>query len=60
VELQGLAADKLQHLPAEERQKVRFLHLNHTNPALDPDGEARRTIEKRGFRVAEEGKRIEL
>jgi pyrroloquinoline quinone biosynthesis protein B len=52
--------DKLQDLPEEERQKVRFLHLNHTNPALDPGGEARRTIEKRGFGVAEEGERVDI
>jgi pyrroloquinoline quinone biosynthesis protein B len=42
-------------LPESERRKIRFIHLNHTNPALDGIGEARRTIERGGFDVAEEG-----
>lgn len=47
-------------LPPGERTKVRFIHLNHTNPALVPGGEARATIEKNGFRVAAELERVEL
>ena len=47
-------------LPAEERARVWFIHLNHTNPALRPDSDARRTIEQKGFRVAEEGERVGL
>jgi pyrroloquinoline quinone biosynthesis protein B len=47
-------------LSAEERAKIRFVHLNHTNPALNPNGEARKTIEEKGFRVAEELERVEL
>jgi pyrroloquinoline quinone biosynthesis protein B len=51
---------RLADLPESERAKVRFIHLNHTNPALGPDSQARREIERRGFRVAEEGERVEL
>ncbi len=47
-------------MPAGERAKIRFIHLNHTNPALKPNSAARRTIEKNGFRVAEEKERVEL
>jgi pyrroloquinoline quinone biosynthesis protein B len=47
-------------LPEAERNKVRFIHLNHTNPALWPDSEAYRTVIENGFRLAEEGERIEL
>jgi len=39
---------------------VRFIHLNHTNPALLVDSEARKQIETSGFRVAAEGEKIEL
>lgn len=46
--------------PAGERAKVRFIHLNHSNPALDPGSEARRAIERAGMRVAEEGERVGL
>ena len=52
--------ERFQSLPAAERAKVVFIHLNHTNPALDPHGAARRLIEKAGFRVAEEGERLGL
>jgi pyrroloquinoline quinone biosynthesis protein B len=52
--------DKFQKLSMEDRRKIRFIHLNHTNPALLTDSEARRTIEKNGFHVAEELERIEL
>jgi pyrroloquinoline quinone biosynthesis protein B len=51
---------RLAPLPASERAKVRFVHLNHTNPALDADSPARRAIERAGFRVAVELERIEL
>lgn len=47
--------DRLEPLPFEHRELVRFLHLNHTNPAQWEGTEARREIERRGFRVAERG-----
>jgi hypothetical protein len=34
--------------------KVWFTHLNHSNPAYEPAGAARKTIEGRGFRVVGE------
>ena len=42
-------------LPAAVRQRVRFIHLNHTNPALQPDSAARRLIEQAGCAVAVQG-----
>lgn len=39
---------------------VRFTHLNHSNPALDPGSPERAEIERRGFRVLAEGDRIDL
>jgi len=47
-------------LSADEKAKVRFIHLNHTNPALLSGSEARRVIERNGFRVAEELERVGL
>lgn len=52
--------ERFASLPLKERQKVRFIHFNHTNPALDPGSKARLKIEKNAFRVAKEGERIEL
>jgi pyrroloquinoline quinone biosynthesis protein B len=41
-------------MPAAERAKVRFIHLNHTNPALAPDSDACRRIAGEGYAVAGE------
>ena len=47
--------ERLANLPASERAKVRFIHLNHTNPALHETSAARAAIHAAGMRVAEEG-----
>lgn len=47
-------------LPASQRAKIRFIHLNHTNPALRRDSEAWATITANGFFVAEELERVDL
>jgi len=47
-------------LPAKERAKIVFVHLNHTNPAATPGSVARRAIEAAGMRVAREGERQPL
>jgi pyrroloquinoline quinone biosynthesis protein B len=52
--------DRFRDIPVEERAKIRFIHLNHTNPALWPDTSAREIIANRGFRVAEELERVDL
>jgi pyrroloquinoline quinone biosynthesis protein B len=46
--------------PAEVRRKIRFIHLNRTNPVLWGDSEARRAVERAGFRVAEPLERVPL
>ncbi len=51
---------RLAPLPASERTKVRFIHLNHTNPALDPHSATSRAIRDGGFRLAAEGEKVEL
>lgn len=47
-------------LPATERAKIHFIHLNHTNPALWPGTDSRRAAEHAGFAVASEGERFGL
>ena len=51
---------RLAPLPAAERAKVRFIHLNHTNPALLPGSAAAREIHSKGFRVARELEIVEI
>lgn len=50
----------LKNLPEKDRQKVHFIHFNHTNPLLDPQSESRRQVTEAGFRIAEEGMRFPL
>ncbi len=51
---------RLAALPEEDRAKVRFIHLNHTNPALNRRSDASKEIRAAGFGVAVEGERFEL
>ena len=46
---------RLAALPRRERAKIRFIHFNHTNPALRPGTPARRAVERAGMSVAAEG-----
>jgi pyrroloquinoline quinone biosynthesis protein B len=42
------------------KNKVVFIHFNHTNPALQKNSKQRKEIEKLGFRFANEGDNFEL
>ena len=50
----------LKSIPLREKEKVHFIHLNHTNPALKTNSQERRKIEKYGFQIAEEMSRFNL
>jgi pyrroloquinoline quinone biosynthesis protein B len=45
-------------LPASERAKVRFIHMNHTNPLNDPASKERKSVIGAGYGVAQEGDEI--
>jgi len=51
---------RLAALPLAQKNKVRFIHLNHTNPALRRNGDVARAIGKAGFHVAAEKERVKL
>lgn len=51
---------RLAHLPAAERRKVHFVHLNRTNPLVRGDAKARAEVVAAGMAVAEEGERQSL
>jgi pyrroloquinoline quinone biosynthesis protein B len=51
---------RLAPLPAATRARVRFIHLNHTNPVLVPNSGERLRVERAGMRVASEGGRVGL
>mgnify|MGYP001456085126 CR=1 FL=1 len=43
-----------------DKQKVHFIHLNHTNPLLINGSEAQKEVTEKGFNVAEEGSILNL
>jgi pyrroloquinoline quinone biosynthesis protein B len=45
---------------AEDRARVIFIHMNHTNPLLHDGSPEQAEVERRGFRFAREGMRLEL
>lgn len=47
--------DRLAGLDPALRARVRFVHLNHSNPVLDPGTAAFQAVTDAGFRVAVEG-----
>jgi pyrroloquinoline quinone biosynthesis protein B len=50
----------LESLPERQRAKVQFIHLNHSNPALDKKSPERGAIRAAGMHVADEGRTYRL
>lgn len=50
----------LEDLTDDEKSRVIFIHMNHTNPLLIDGSPEQAEVEKRGFRFAREGMRLEL
>lgn len=47
-------------LTAVQKSRVFFIHLNHTNPVLQPNSTARKRVLQQGFGVAGEGMKLTL
>lgn len=47
-------------LDADTRDKIHFIHMNHTNPLLGPHSAAHEAVEAAGMHVAREGQRYPL
>ncbi|RMA66199.1 pyrroloquinoline quinone biosynthesis protein B [Ulvibacter antarcticus] len=50
----------LKDLPSEEKQKIQFIHFNHTNPVLNTNSDAFKIVIKNGFNVAKFGDVFDL
>jgi pyrroloquinoline quinone biosynthesis protein B len=50
----------LQKVVEEGKPQIHFTHLNHSNLALNPEGTARKEIEKMGFGLASDGMEFRL
>jgi pyrroloquinoline quinone biosynthesis protein B len=47
-------------LETSDRNKVYFIHFNHTNPVLDADSEAANRVKRAGFNIAKQGQHFVL
>jgi pyrroloquinoline quinone biosynthesis protein B len=52
--------EKFSNLSAKEKQKIIFIHFNHTNPLLDSSSSAYRLVTQKGFRIAQIHEQFEL
>jgi len=52
--------DLFEDLTDEEKSRVIFIHMNHTNPLLIDGSPEQAEVERRGFRFAREGMRLAL
>jgi len=50
----------LENLSAPERNKVWFIHMNHTNPLLNAQSNENKLVRSSGFNIAVEGIRLPL
>ena len=44
--------EKFKDLPGQEKNKINFIHFNHTNPVLQPNSPEGRLVLKQGFNIA--------
>jgi pyrroloquinoline quinone biosynthesis protein B len=44
--------ERFKNLPSAEKRKIYFIHLNHTNPLLNPKSPETKVVQKNGFQVA--------
>jgi len=50
----------LDELSEKQRNKVWFIHMNHTNPLLNLDSEESNFVQGKGYNIAVEGIRLYL
>ncbi len=49
---------RFEPLSPQEKAKVHFIHMNHTNPLHNPNAPQREVVHKSGFDIADEGDEI--
>lgn len=52
--------DLLDELPDYQKDKVHFIHMNHTNQMLDPNSDITRNVLNKGFNIARLGEKFYL
>ena len=49
--------DRFDRLSASEKQKIQFIHFNHTNPIRFENSEESKEVTSRGYGIARRGNR---
>ena len=52
--------ESLKSLPIEEKKKIYFIHMNHTNPMLNSESHISNSILKQGYNIAKIGQTFQL
>ena len=52
--------ERLSGLSPEDKKKVYFIHFNHTNPLLNENSTAVKTVQANGFQIARKGLKLAL
>jgi len=52
--------EQFKNLSKTDKEKIHFIHFNHTNPLLDPNSDAYKRTTELGFKVAQKGDRFKL
>lgn len=47
--------ERFKNLEVSEKNKIYFIHFNHTNPLLDASSEESKTVKEKGFNIAQRG-----
>ena len=58
-----LVHESMQHFSAlakSDKQKIHFIHFNHTNPLLQNNSVEQKEVRTKGFRIAKEKQIIKL
>ena len=50
----------LKNLSLSDKKKIFFIHMNHTNPMLDPNSEIAKRVLSEGYNIAKIGQTFEL
>ena len=52
--------DLFDPIDIKEKNKIYFIHLNHTNPLINKDSDQYKLVRSKGYNVAEEGMKLNL
>lgn len=51
---------RFEKLPSSEKEKIYFIHFNHTNPLLQYDSYASQQVRAKGYHIAKSGMKFDL